>query len=131
VLFLLHGLILLFHFIITDEICLAKWERGQQPHERLVSSETWLTCRRKLMKNKGFGGGTTKKAKNTWLAGKVKCGVCGSGLMHAPAPNSVGYFRCRKRADSKSCTGAGKIRVHDVENFIYTQTTCKKYQSML
>ena len=91
------------------------------PHEGLVSSETWLTCRKKLMSNTDFGNGVQKKAKNTWLAGKMKCGVCGSGLMYAPSPNGKGYFRCRKRADSKGCTGAGTIRVSDVENFIYSK----------
>ena len=89
------------------------------PHEGLIHSETWLDCRRKLMSNTDFGSGITKKAKNTWLAGKVKCKYCGSGLMHVPAPNKIGYFRCRKRADSKSCTGPGTIRVKDVEGFVY------------
>jgi hypothetical protein len=73
------------------------------------------------MSNTDFGNGVQKKAKNTWLAGKMKCGVCGSGLMYAPSPNGKGYFRCRKRADSKGCTGAGTIRVSDVENFIYSK----------
>ena len=41
------------------------------PSEGLVSSDTWLRCRKKLMANKTFQGG--RKAKNTWLAGKVKC----------------------------------------------------------
>ena len=47
------------------------------PHEGLVSSETWLTVHKKLMSNNDFGGG--RKAKNTWLAGKVKCAKCGAG----------------------------------------------------
>ena len=95
------------------------------PHEGLIHSEIWLDCRRKLMNNTDFGTGIAKKAKNTWLAGKLKCGVCGSGLMYMPAPNKVGYFRCRKRADSKGCTGAGTIRVYDVEEFVYDKM-CQK-----
>ena len=71
------------------------------------------------MGNTCFSGGTQKKAKNTWLAGKVKCGVCGAGLMSMPAANKATYFRCRKRADSKSCEGCGTLRVFDVEQFIY------------
>jgi uncharacterized protein YjbI with pentapeptide repeats len=93
------------------------------PHEGLVSSETWLACRKKLVGNTSFG--STHKAKNTWLAGKVKCGVCGSGLMYAPSANRSGYFRCRKRADSKSCTGPGTFRALDVESFIY-DLMCQK-----
>ena len=93
------------------------------PHEGLVSSETWLACRKKLVGNTSFG--STHKAKNTWLAGKVKCGVCGSGLMYAPSANRSGYFRCRKRADSKSCPGPGTIRVLSVEDFVY-DLMCQK-----
>jgi hypothetical protein len=95
------------------------------PHEGLVSSDTWLACRKKLMRNIDFSGGTQKKAKNTWLAGKAKCGICGSGLMYMPTPNKTGYFRCRKRADSKGCTGPGTIRVSDVEGFVYN-IMCQK-----
>jgi len=95
------------------------------PHEGLVSSDTWLACRKKLMSNTTIGNGTQKKAKNTWLVGKVKCGICGMGLMYVPAPNKTGYFRCRKRADSKGCTGPGTIRVSDVEGFVYS-IMCQK-----
>jgi len=90
------------------------------PHEGLISSDTWLTVRKKLMSNTDFGGGTAKKARHTWLTGKAKCGICGSALMFTESPNKVGYFRCRKRADSKSCTGPGTIRVNDVEGFVYS-----------
>ena len=45
------------------------------PHEALISSDTWLKCRKKLMANTTFQQG--RKPKNTWLAGKIKCGHCG------------------------------------------------------
>lgn len=90
------------------------------PHEGIISSETWLTCRKKLASKGDFSGGT-HKAKNTWLAGKIKCGNCGMGLMFTLSPNGVGYYRCRKRADSKSCTGPGTLRVHEVEDFVYQE----------
>jgi len=89
------------------------------PHEGLVSSETWLACRKKLLCNVTFGG--TKKAKNTWLAGKIKCGICGTGLMSIKGPTGCSYFRCRKRADSKSCEGCGKLRVREVEQAVYNE----------
>jgi DNA invertase Pin-like site-specific DNA recombinase len=90
------------------------------PHEGLITSELWLKCRRKLNGNSDFGG-TTKKAKNTWLAGKTKCGKCGAGLMFLPNPNNTPYFRCRKRADSKSCEGCGTIRVREFEQAVYEE----------
>jgi len=87
------------------------------PHEGLVSSETWLTVRKKLLSNAAFGGG--RKAKNTWLAGKIKCGKCGAGLMCFSNPTGYAYFRCRKRTDRGSCAGCGTIRVRDFENSVY------------
>jgi hypothetical protein len=89
------------------------------PHEGLVSSEKWLTVRRKLLSNAAFGGG--RKAKNTWLAGKIKCGKCGAGLMSLNNSVNNSYFRCRKRADSKSCEGCGTLRVRDIEQSIYSE----------
>ena len=88
------------------------------PHEGIVSSDTWLACRRKLMKNKRFG--PTHKAKNTWLTGKIKCGRCGASLV-CVENNKYGYkyLRCRKRSENKSCEGGGTIRVHEVEEFVY------------
>jgi len=88
-------------------------------YQTLNLSETWLAVRKKLMDNTCFSDGTQKKAKNTWLAGKVKCGNCGAGLMSTPAANKVIYFRCRKRADSKSCERCRTLRAFDVEYFIY------------
>ena len=93
------------------------------PHEGLVSSETWLACRKKLMNNMAFPGG--HKAKSTWLAGKVKCGRCGAALMHNGNPNGVSYFRCRKRLDAHSCEGCGTIRIREFEESIYHEMVRK------
>jgi DNA invertase Pin-like site-specific DNA recombinase len=89
------------------------------PHEGLVSSETWLTCRKKLMNNPTFGGG--RKAKNSWLSGKIKCARCGAGLMVQVNSAGGGYFRCRRRADNKGCEGCGKLRAREVENYVYSE----------
>jgi len=75
------------------------------------------------MSNSSFGG--THKAQNTWLSGKVKCGRCGAGLMSAPSPSNGFYFRCRKRADRKSCDGCGTLRVREVEESIYGEMVKK------
>ena len=87
------------------------------PHEGLVSSETWLTCRKKLMGNMAFCG--QHKAKSTWLAGKVKCGRCGAGLMNSNNAAGYSYLRCRRRADARSCEGCGTLRVHEFEQLVY------------
>jgi hypothetical protein len=87
------------------------------PHEGLVSSETWLACRKKLLKNTCFTSGS-RKAKNSWLTGKLKCGRCGYSL------NCIGgtvYLRCRWRAETQRCAGCGTLRVPEVEDFIYRE----------
>ena len=70
------------------------------PHEALIPSDTWLKCRKKLMANTTFQQG--RKPKNTWLAGKIKCGHCGYALKATHVPNSTGYFRCTKRTNRKT-----------------------------
>jgi len=95
------------------------------PHEGLVSSDIWLQCRKKLIGNTTIGG-PNKKAKKTWLAGKIKCGRCGAGLMCCESPTSVHqFFRCRKRADTKNCEGCGTLRVREVEESIYGEMVKK------
>ena len=95
------------------------------PHEGIVSSETWLACRKKLMNNTTFKSG--RKAAITWTAGKVKCGRCGSGLTCLRSPLDVLYLRCRRRADRKSCEGCGKLHVAEVERVIYAEM-CRKME---
>ena len=88
------------------------------PHKALISSDTWLKCRKKLMANTTFQQG--RKPKNTWLAGKIKCGHCGYALKATHVPNSTGYFRCTKRTENKGCPGCGKIRKEEFEQFIFS-----------
>ena len=88
------------------------------PHEGLVSSDTWLKCRKKLMANITFQNG--RKARNTWLAGKVKCGKCGYALKVTRSPSGYEYLRCNKRSDHKGCPGCGTLRKAEFEQFIFT-----------
>ncbi len=96
------------------------------PSEGLVSTDVWLRCRKKLMANTTFQNG--RKAKNTWLAGKVKCGRCGYALMSVGNPSGVQYLRCSKRADNKSCPGCGTLRTREFEQFIYGEMVKKMAQ---
>ena len=93
------------------------------PHEGLVSSDIWLACRKKMMNNMKFP--EQHKAKSTWLAGKVKCGRCGAGLMSTNNSKGNSYFRCRKRADARSCEGCRTLRVHEFEKSIYNEMVRK------
>lgn len=86
-------------------------------HEGLVSFDTWLKCRKKLMANITFQNG--RKARNTWLAGKVKCGKCGYALKVTRNPSGYEYLRCNKRSDHKGCPGCGTLRKAEFEQFIF------------
>ena len=96
--------------------------RGQilvlAPSEGIVPADTWLRCRKKLLANITFQGG--RKARNTWLAGKVKCGKCGYALKVTRNPSGYEYLRCNKRSDHKGCPGCGTLRKVEFEQFIFT-----------
>ena len=87
------------------------------PHRPLVTSDVWLRCRKKLLANNTFQNG--RKARNSWLAGKIKCGRCGYALKVAHSPSGCDYLRCTKRSDHKGCTGCGTLRKADFEQFIF------------
>lgn len=48
------------------------------PHEGIVPSDIWLTCRKKLMNNMKIQ--SARKATHTWLAGKSSAGTAGMPL---------------------------------------------------
>lgn len=96
------------------------------PHKGFVPSSIWMKCRKKLMNNTTFQSG--RKTRNTWMAGKVKCGRCGYALMSVGNSTGTQYLRCSKRADSKSCEGCGKLKTHDFESFIFGEMAKKMSQ---
>ena len=93
------------------------------PHEGLVSSDLWLQCRKKILSNTSFTSG--RKVKNTWLSGKIKCGRCETALMFAKSQGQLNYFRCRKRADNRSCEGCGALYVEKIETSVYNEMVKK------
>ena len=90
------------------------------PHEGIVLADTWLKCRLKCLNAKQVR--PYQKAKNTWLAGKVKCGICGYALVEKHYANSKArYLLCSHRMDTKACPGPGTIYTDDFENLIYDE----------
>lgn len=90
------------------------------PHEGFIDPDIWLKCRRKCLSNQSFA--FTTKAKHTWLAGKIKCGKCGYALLakccnHRPTK----YLLCSNRYNAKSCEGAGKLILEDVEQIVFNE----------
>lgn len=97
------------------------------PHEGMISSERWLNCRIKLLGNKTIQA--NRKAVNTWLAGKVKCGHCGYALMSIKIQSGKQYLRCTKRLNNKACPGCGKVYTEDVEKYVYQEMVKKIRES--
>ena len=93
------------------------------PHEGIVSSSEWLKSRIKLMNNRQVA--TTNKAKNSWLVGKTKCGVCGYALIIRKSDrrrkNVVRYFICSHSGIVRHCRGCGTVRAEELEKIILTK----------
>ncbi len=84
------------------------------PHKGFIPSKTWLACRQRSLNNRQST--KTCKPKNSWLAGKVKCGNCGYALTIRKAKTKWGrYFVCSQSGSRGSnCTGAGCTVYADV-----------------
>ena len=90
------------------------------PHEGIVNADIWLKCRERILNNKMVT--PTQKAKNTWLAGKVKCGRCGYALTAKTYRQKKDqYLLCSHRGDSKKCPGAGLLKTPEVEAVVLNE----------
>ena len=101
------------------------------PHEGIIPSELWLRCRAKCLAARQVR--PYQKAKNTWLAGKIKCGVCGYALVDKHYPTrKFRYFLCSNKMNSKACGGPGTIYSDDFEQLVYEQMQKKlaQFQSL-
>ena len=97
------------------------------PHEGIVPADLWLKCRAKCLEAKQIK--PYQKAKNTWLAGKIKCGVCGYALVdkHYSTTRSR-YFLCTNKMNSRACEGPGTIYSDELEQIIYNEMLKKMAQ---
>lgn len=90
------------------------------PHEGIVPSDIWLRARLKCLNNKQVA--KPLKAKNTWLAGKIKCGKCGYALTIRKAKTKIGrYFICSRRMQTNRCEGVGGIDAGALENLVLSE----------
>ena len=86
------------------------------PHIGFISSDIWLICRKKLLENHQI---RTCKAKNSWLAGKVKCGCCGYAMTVKKSKTKAGrYFVCSGRANKVCNTPMPTIYADEFEKLI-------------
>ena len=90
------------------------------PHEGFIDSGTWIKCRERCLKNGQVR--PHQKAKNTWLAGKIKCGICGYVLIDKHYSTRKGrYLLCSHKMNAKACEGPGTIYSDEFEAFIFEQ----------
>jgi len=97
------------------------------PHEGIISADLWLKCRAKCLVAKQVC--PYQKAKNTWLAGKIKCAHCGYALVDKHYPNRKSrYLLCSHKMNSRACSGPGIIYSNDFEELIYDEMRKKLAQ---
>lgn len=90
------------------------------PHEGFIPPDIWLKCRAKGLASKQVN--PYQKAKNTWLAGKIKCGACGYALVDKRYKTKRSrYLLCSHKMNSRACDGAGTIYTDDMEQLIYKE----------
>ena len=87
------------------------------PHQGLIPSDIWLKCRGKCLNNKQVA--KPIKAKNTWLAGKIKCPHCGYALVIRKWKHNRYYMCSRHLNDREACDGVGSLKAEDIEDIIF------------
>jgi len=94
------------------------------PHMGIVPADVWLNCLVKHLQNKEIQ--PARKVTNSWLAGKVKCGVCGYALTRKWFKGHLySYFYCSRKRNAGDCVGCGKIHGEELENDIYLKIVKK------
>lgn len=97
------------------------------PHEGCIDSDTWIRCRRKCLNVRQIA--KPVKAKNTWLAGKIKCIDCGHALSLKAYPrkrtDDARYYICNSKYVSASCDGVGAIQADEIEDIVFDEMVHK------
>lgn len=108
-------------------ICLDGQVLVLAPHEGCIDSDTWIRCRRKCLNVRQIA--KPVKAKNTWLAGKIKCIDCGHALSLKSYPRKrtedARYYICNSKYVSASCDGVGAIQADDIEDIVFDEMSRK------
>lgn len=87
------------------------------PHEGFIDSDLWIKCRERALDQQQIK--RNPKAKNTWLAGLVKCGNCEYALVRKNyVKKNISYFLCSHKMNDNLCCGCGTIHADEFEKFI-------------
>ena len=93
------------------------------PHEGVIDSRTWMKCRKKCLDHVAVA--KPRKAKATWLAGKIKCAECGYALTTGySGPNGTKYRRryylCSHKYQTRTCSFRS-IRADDLDAIVLAE----------
>lgn len=97
-------------------------------HEGVVSSDIWIKCQQKILKNKQVGNAVSNKT--SWLGGKIICGKCGRTMTTIKGKLGNGeiqrYFNCTGKSHFKNCKGT-KVTIYadSLEDMIYAEISLK------
>lgn len=95
------------------------------PHEGIIPAEEWLRCRLKLLGSRQCA--IPRKPRNSWLAGKVKCRICGYALTVRRNHQDKRYLVCTtgKSGHADRCGGPGTLHAEQVETAVAMQIARK------
>lgn len=92
-------------------------------HEGFVPSDVWLSCQKKIEKNKQIGNALSNKT--SWLGGKIACKQCGRTMtVTKGGEKSDGtrtrYFSCTGKSHNRACKGVKKpLYADSLEDMVY------------
>lgn len=93
------------------------------PHEGWIDSDTWLKCRTKCLNVRQIA--KPVKAKNTWLAGKIKCRHCGYALSlrqySRKKTEDARYYVCARKYVAMDCEGIGAVQAGKIEDIVFLE----------
>lgn len=98
-------------------------------HEGVINSDIWLSCQKKLEKNKQIGNAISNTT--SWLGGKIVCQSCGRTMTVTKGGkrkdgSQTRYFSCTGKSHNRICKGTSKpIYADSLEDMVYELVTEK------
>lgn len=92
-------------------------------HEGIIPASTWLSCQKRLVKNKQIGNSLSNKT--SWLGGKIFCKSCGRTMTCTKGAEKTDgsrtkYFSCTGKSHNRACKGVKKpVYADSLEDMLY------------
>src|SRR5262249_34439332 len=95
-------------------------------HDPIVDSELWDAVRQRLPRNRRSGGARPRNKTGAILRGLVRCGRCGSGMVHMHTSRKrgrrYGYYVCnRLHSEGPTACPGSRVSAGEFERFIERQ----------